>query len=162
MLKGFKAFLLRGNILDLAVGIVVGGAFTGVVNGLLEGILTPLIAAIFGEPDISNVGQFQINGAQFSIGYFAQELLNFLIIATTLYFLVIVPVKRLSELGQKIMPDAEPEPEPEPVPVVDEVSVLCEIRDLLARPVEEPAPTNVDTTVADVLVAKAIKANLAG
>ncbi|MCL1801524.1 MAG: large conductance mechanosensitive channel protein MscL [Promicromonosporaceae bacterium] len=135
MLKGFKAFLLRGNILDLAIGIVVGGAFTGVVNGLLDGILNPLIAAIFGQPDISYVGHFTVNGADFSIGEFAQALLNFLIIATTLYFLVIVPVKRLSELGAR----KEQEPEPEPVPApTDEYQVLCQIRDLLSA--APPAP----------------------
>jgi large conductance mechanosensitive channel len=132
MLKGFKEFLLRGNILDLAVGIVVGGAFTGVVNGLLNGILNPLIAAIFGQPDISSVGRFQINGAVFSLGEFGQALLNFLIIATTLYFLVVVPVKRLSDLGKKIGAKTPPATTADPAPT-PELEVLRDIKDILAK-----------------------------
>lgn len=88
---------MRGNVLDLAVGIVMGAAFTGIVNGLLDGIITPLIAAIFGQPDISYVGNFTINGAHFSLGSFLQAILNFLMIGAGLYFCVILPVSKLQK-----------------------------------------------------------------
>ncbi|MCL1869327.1 MAG: large conductance mechanosensitive channel protein MscL [Promicromonosporaceae bacterium] len=127
MLKGFKEFLLRGNVLDLAVGIIVGGAFTLVVAGLQNGILNPLIAAIFGKPDISKVWQFTINGSHFSIGLFFNAVLNFVIVAAALYFVVVMPVKHFSE---RVKRGEEPVPEPE-VPSAD-VVLLQEIRDLLA------------------------------
>ncbi|QAY69112.1 large conductance mechanosensitive channel protein MscL [Xylanimonas protaetiae] len=126
MLKGFKDFLLRGNVLDLAVGIIVGAAFTAVVNGLMDGVLSPLIALIFGQPDVSKVA-FPIGGTTFPVGLFLQAVINFLIVATVLYFVVVVPVKHLSERIKR--GDAAP-PEPE-VPSAD-VVLLQEIRDLLA------------------------------
>jgi large conductance mechanosensitive channel len=132
MLDGFKKFLMRGNVLDLAVGIVMGAAFTGIVNGLLEGIVTPLIAAIFGQPDISYIGNFTINGAYFSIGTFLQAILNFLMIGAGLYFLIIRPLTRLQE---RILPK-KPEPDPEPT---EEVTLLTEIRDLM-RADTQPLP----------------------
>jgi len=95
VLQGFKQFLMRGNVIDLAVGIVMGSAFTAIVNGLVEGIITPLIAAIFGQPDISKVGQFTLNGAAFSVGEFLQAILNFLMIGAALYFIIILPINKL-------------------------------------------------------------------
>ena len=126
MLKGFKAFLLRGNVIDLAVGIIVGGAFTGVVTGLMKGFLTPLIALIFGQPDVSKV-QFYINDTKFPFGEFLQAVLNLLIVATTLYFLVVVPVKHFTERVKH-----GKEPLPQPVAPAEDILLLKEIRDLLA------------------------------
>jgi len=123
---------MRGNVLDLAVGIVMGAAFTGIVNGLLDGIITPLIAAIFGQPDISYVGNFTINGANFSIGTFLQAILNFLMIGAGLYFLVITPLKKLQE---RIPAKGEAKEDPADNPNVDsgtrEVALLTEIRAIL-------------------------------
>jgi large conductance mechanosensitive channel len=125
MLKGFKDFIMRGNVIDLTVGIILGAAFTTVVTGLMNGILNPLIAAVFGEPDIAGVGGFTLNGAEFSIGTFLQAVLNFLIVAAALYFLVVLPINRLAERRRAGI-------EPEPEAPAEDVLLLQEIRDLLA------------------------------
>jgi len=134
MFSGFKQFLMRGNVLDLAVGIVMGAAFTGIVNGLLDGIITPLIAAIFGQPDISYVGNFTINGAHFSIGTFLQAILNFLMIGAGLYFLVITPLKKLQEhipTKENGEPATDPAENPNVPEGTREVALLTEIRAIL-------------------------------
>jgi large conductance mechanosensitive channel len=133
MLQGFKAFIARGHVVDLAVGVVIGGAFTAIVTSLVEGILTPLIAALFGAPDISGVGSFEINGARFSIGVVLQAVLNFLLVSAALYVFVVVPINRLSHLRKT---GAEPEP---PAPSED-VLLLQEIRDLLAAGTARTTP----------------------
>ena len=130
MLKGFKQFIMRGNVLDLAVGLVMGTAFTAVVNGLLNGIINPMIAAIFGQPDISNVGHFVIRGATFSLGTFLQALLTFLMTAAGLYFLVVLPVAKF----QKLHPSSiDPADNANLDAGTREVALLSEIRDLLRQ-----------------------------
>ena len=94
MFKGLKQFLLRGNVLDLAVAVVVGGAFGAVVTALVKDLVTPLIAAIVGSPDFSAL-QFEINGSKFLIGDFINALLSFLLIAIAVYFFVVVPVNAM-------------------------------------------------------------------
>src|SRR3954447_690844 len=94
LLKEFRAFILRGNLVDLAVAVVIGAAFTAVVNAFVKDIVTPLIAAIFGKPDFSNLA-FTINGSRFAYGDFINALLTFLIVATVLFFFVIKPVNAL-------------------------------------------------------------------
>lgn len=94
MLKGFKQFLLRGNVVDMAVGIVIGAAFGAVVSGFVKDLLTPLIAAIVKQPDFSAL-TFTINGSKFLYGDFINVLLSFLIIAAAVYFFVVVPVNAL-------------------------------------------------------------------
>lgn len=130
MLKGFKQFLMRGNVIDLAVGIVMGTAFTAIVTGLLNGIIEPLIAAIFGQPDITNVGNFTLNGAHFSIGTFLQAVLNFVMTGAGLYFLVVAPIKRLQEHRSS---DAEVDPADNPNldSGTREVALLTEIRHMM-------------------------------
>lgn len=91
MLKGFRQFLLRGNVVDLAVAVVIGGAFGAVVTALVKDLITPLIAAIVGKPDFSAIS-FTINGSQFPVGDFINALVSFLLIATAVYFFVIVPM----------------------------------------------------------------------
>ena len=93
-LKEFRAFLLRGNVVDLAVAVVIGAAFTGVVNALVGGLITPLIAAIFGEPDFSSL-TFTINGSQFYYGAFLNSLITFLTVATAVFWFVVLPINRL-------------------------------------------------------------------
>ena len=124
---------MRGNVLDLAVGIVMGAAFTGIVNGLLDGIITPLIAAIFGQPDISYVGNFAINGAHFSVGTFLQAILNFLMIGAGLYFLVITPLTKLQARipARKDEPKVDPADNPNVPAEQREVALLTEIRAIL-------------------------------
>jgi len=126
MLAGFKQFIMRGNVVDLAVGIVIGGAFATVITAFVDGLLTPLIAAVFGQPDLTAVGNFKLNGAEFSIGLVLDALLKFLIVAAALYFFVVMPMNHLAERRARGQ-----EPEPEPVPEPD-VVLLTEIRDLLA------------------------------
>jgi len=94
MLKGFKQFLLRGNVVDMAVGIVIGAAFGTVVTGFVKDMLTPLIAAILGKPDFSAL-TFSVHGSQFLIGDFVNALVAFLIIAAAIYFFVVVPMNAL-------------------------------------------------------------------
>lgn len=91
MLKGFRQFLLRGNVIDLAVAVVIGGAFGAVVAALVKDLLTPLIAAIAGKPDFSAI-QFTINGSKFLVGDFINAVVSFLLVAAAIYFFVIVPV----------------------------------------------------------------------
>ena len=91
MLKGFKQFLLRGNVIDLAVDVVIGVAFGKVVDALVKDLLTPLIAAIVGKPDFSAI-KFTINGSLFAIGDFINVLVAFLSVAAAIYFFVVVPV----------------------------------------------------------------------
>lgn len=92
-MKGFKQFLLRGNVLDLAVAVVIGGAFGAVVTAFVKDLLTPLIAALVGKPDFSAY-KFSINGSEFLIGDFVNALLAFILIAAAVYFFVVIPVNR--------------------------------------------------------------------
>lgn len=124
MIQGFKDFLLRGNVVDLAVAVVIGAAFTTVIDALVKFFITPLIAAIFGKPDISQVLQFTINSAQFSIGAILQAILNFLLVALAVYFIIVVPMNKLMEM-RKRGEIAEPEAPSE------DVLLLTQIRDLL-------------------------------
>jgi large conductance mechanosensitive channel len=96
MLKEFREFVLRGNLVDLAVAVVIGAAFTALVNAFVESLITPLIAAVAGEPDFSGL-TFAINGSVFRYGEFFNALITFLIVAAVLFFLVIKPVGALLE-----------------------------------------------------------------
>ncbi len=92
MVKEFKEFLLRGNLLDLAVAVVIGAAFTGVVNSFVSGLITPLIKAIFGGKTQFKNLYFTVNHSQFTYGTFLDALISFVIIAAVIFFLVIKPV----------------------------------------------------------------------
>jgi len=94
MLSGFKQFILRGNVIDLAVAVVIGAAFGAVVTALVESFITPLIAAIAGQPDFSAL-DFTINKSTFTYGVFINALLSFLIVAAVVYFFVVVPMNAL-------------------------------------------------------------------
>lgn len=104
MLKGFGSFIARGNVVDLAIAVVVGSAFTAVVNALVRDILTPLIAALVGKPDFSKLG-FTLHRAQFPIGDFLNALITFLLDALVIYYVVVVPFKRIAA---RFEPPAEP------------------------------------------------------
>ncbi|GAA1618092.1 large-conductance mechanosensitive channel protein MscL [Kribbella sancticallisti] len=128
MLKGFKEFIMRGNVVDLAVAVVIGAAFGRIVSAIVDGLINPLVAAIFGEPDLTGVGNFELNNAKFSIGLILQETLNFLFVAAAIYFLIVMPLNKLAERRQRGV-------EPEPTPLTTEQELLTEIRDALrARP----------------------------
>ena len=106
MLKEFRQFILRGNLVDLAVAVVIGAAFTAVVTALVEDLITPLIAAIGGEPDFSGL-TFTVNGSVFRYGDFLNALITFGLIAAVLFFLVIKPVNALLERLRTEPPVAE-------------------------------------------------------
>lgn len=93
-MKGFKTFILRGNVLDLAVAVVIGAAFGAVVTALVKDLITPIIAALVGKPDFSNIF-FDVNGSRFLIGDFINALVSFLLIAAAVYFFVVLPVNTI-------------------------------------------------------------------
>ena len=93
-MKGFKQFLLRGNAVDLAVGVVIGAAFGNIVNSMVKGLLTPFIAAVARQPDFSSIS-FTIHGSKFLFGDFVNSVVSFVIIAAAVYFTVVLPVNTL-------------------------------------------------------------------
>jgi large conductance mechanosensitive channel len=106
VLKEFKQFVLRGNVVDLAVAVVVGAAFTAVITALVGDLLTPLIAAVFGKHDFSSL-YFTVNGSRFDYGAFLNALISFLTVAVVVFFAVVLPLTRLMQrlnLGAKTEP----------------------------------------------------------
>lgn len=124
MLKGFKDFLLRGSVVDLAVAVVIGAAFGKVLSGLLDGLVNPLIAAVAGKPNLDSVGTFTLNHATFSLGLLLTPLVNFACVAAGIYFLVVLPLNRLAERRARGV-------EPKTMAPSEEVALLTEIRDSL-------------------------------
>ena len=106
MAGGFKQFLLRGNVVDLAVGVVIGAAFGGVVTAFTKDLLTPLIAAVLEKPDFSAI-RFTVHGSNFLVGEFINALISFLIIAAVIYYLVVLPINALVSRSRK-EPPADP------------------------------------------------------
>jgi large conductance mechanosensitive channel len=103
MFQGFKQFILKGNVVDLAVGVVIGVAFGSVVTSLVKGIITPLIGAIGGVPDFSGL-TFTVNGSNFLIGEFINAVISFLLTAFVIYFFVVVPMNKLLAVTRKEKP----------------------------------------------------------
>ena len=100
MLKGFREFVLRGNVLDLAVAVVIGAAFGAVVTAFVKDLLTPLVAAVAGKPDFSAI-KFTIRGSIFPIGDFLNAALSFLLISAAIYFFVVAPVNAIVERARR-------------------------------------------------------------
>jgi large conductance mechanosensitive channel len=107
ILNEFKAFILRGNVIDLAIAVVIGAAFGAVVTALVNDLITPLIAAIGGQPDFSAIS-FTVHNSRFKIGDFINALVSFLIIAAVLFFLVIKPINALQ--ARRKSGEAPPDP----------------------------------------------------
>jgi len=122
MIKGFKEFILRGNVLDLAVAVIIGGAFNKIVNSLVVDVLTPLIGAIFGAPDFSAIKLGPI-----AIGSFINAVVNFIIVAAAIYFFVIAPINLIKNRKEKQKQQVKELP-PEPS---EEVKLLREILETL-------------------------------
>jgi large conductance mechanosensitive channel len=122
-LEGFRDFIMRGNVIDLAVGIVIGAAFTSVVDVFTSSFITPLIRAIGGRPDKIG-GTFHVNGQLFDYAQFINAIISFLITAAVLYFFVVLPMNTLAERRKRgeIPPPSKPS---------EEVLLLMEIRDAL-------------------------------
>ena len=106
MFKGFRAFLLRGNVVDLAVAVVIGAAFGSVVTAFVKDLVTPLIAAVGGKPDFSSL-YFTVNNSRFLYGDFLNALLAFVLIAAVIFYFVVVPINALVARSRK-----EPPPDP--------------------------------------------------
>lgn len=106
MLIELRKFLLRGNVVDLAVAVIIGAAFTGVVTAFVEDLVTPLIAAAGGEPDFSAI-TFSLNGSVFKIGHFINAVLSFLIIGTVVFFFLVQPVNYMITRSRR-EPSADP------------------------------------------------------
>ena len=106
MMKGFKQFLLRGNVVDLAVGVVIGAAFGTVVTAMVKDLLTPLIAAVVQKPDFSGFF-FSVNNSKFLYGDFINAVLSFVIIAAAVYFFVVLPINALISRAHR-EPPADP------------------------------------------------------
>ena len=123
IVKGFQKFLLRGNVLDLAVAVVVGAAFTAVVQALTRDIITPIIGVFGGLPDFTT-WTFTINGSTFQIGDFINAVIAFVITAAVLYFVIVLPMNALAERRKRgeVPPPAAPS---------EEVLLLTQIRDAL-------------------------------
>jgi large conductance mechanosensitive channel len=121
MLKGFKDFVLRGNVVELAVAVVIGTAFTAVVNAFASSFLTPLIALVGGGGELGGI--WEVNDQKFTWGAFVSQVITFVLTAAVVYFLIILPMKMIMERRQR---GEEPGPA-EPT----EVALLIEIRDLL-------------------------------
>ncbi len=128
MFAGFKEFISRGNAIDLAVGVVIGAAFSTVIDSLVEKVISPLIGAIFGQPNFDSVLQFEIGllgePAVIQPGAVITALFNFLTVAFALYFFVVLPMNKLAEAQNKDVDVDEEEVSPE-------VALLSEIRDSL-------------------------------
>jgi large conductance mechanosensitive channel len=107
MLSGFKQFILRGNVVDLAVGVVIGAAFGSVVTAFTTDLLTPLIAALVGKPDFSAVN-FTVGTAVFKLGDFINALVSFLLVAAAVYFFVVTPINALIARSRKDPAPADP------------------------------------------------------
>jgi large conductance mechanosensitive channel len=127
MIKGFKDFLMRGNVVDLAVAVVIGAAFTKVINAIVDGFINPLIAAIFGQPHLDQLWKFTINGSNFSLGLILAAAFNFLCVAAAIYFVIILPANKLAQMRKR-------GEEPEPEAPSEEILLLTEIRDALRTP----------------------------
>ena len=129
MIKGFKDFISRGNVVDMAVGVVMGGAVTAVVTSIVDNFINPLVAMIFGKPDMSDLLKFTFNGATISFGAILTALINFLIIAVAVYFFIVLPMSKLKDMTakQEAAEEAAAEPSAEEV----QLATLQEIRDLL-------------------------------
>ena len=103
MFEGFKKFIARGNMIDMAVGVVMGGAVTTVVNAIVNSVINPFIAMIFGKPNMDGLLAITFNGATVSFGAVLGAILNFLIIAVAVYFCILVPINKFRDMTEALL-----------------------------------------------------------
>ena len=128
MFEGFKKFIARGNMIDMAVGVVMGGAVTTVVNSIVNHLISPLIGMIGGVPDMSGVLTITFNGATISFGAILNAIINFLLIGVAVYLCIVLPINKLRDMGTN-----EEAKNTEPTTEEQTLAVLQEIRDELKR-----------------------------
>jgi large conductance mechanosensitive channel len=107
MLKGFRDFILRGNVVDLAVAVIIGAAFNAIVGSLVKDILGPLIAAVVGKPDFSALA-FDIGKGHITYGNFLNALISFLMVASVVYFFIVLPITKITERAKALKPPPPP------------------------------------------------------
>lgn len=136
MLKGFKDFIMRGNVVELAVAVVMGTAFGAIVNALVSDIVMPLIAAIFGKPDYSKL-VFTVHNSKILYGSFITAIIQFLLIAFGVYFFIVMPLNHLDKLRKRRqgVPDLPP-------PAETELELLVQIRDALRAGAANSGPAD--------------------
>ncbi|XPP26168.1 MAG: large conductance mechanosensitive channel protein MscL [Leucobacter sp.] len=127
-MKGFREFIMRGNVIELAVAVIIGTAFTAIVTAIVDGIFNPIIAAIFNAEDI-NQAVWQIGPVTLGVGSVLGAIINFLLVALVVYFAIIVPINKLNE-AMYLRKHGHKPSEEEAAP--SETELLTEIRDLLA------------------------------
>ncbi|GEO95034.1 large conductance mechanosensitive channel protein MscL [Kocuria turfanensis] len=128
MLKGFKDFIMKGNVLDLAVAVIVGAAFAQVVNAMVEAVLMPGISALVGSPDFDSFAVLSLNGNDIRFGVLLTALVNFLLVAAAVYVAVVLPMNKMLEARNRRLGIAPDEEEADA-----QVQLLTEIRDELRR-----------------------------
>jgi large conductance mechanosensitive channel len=136
VLKGFKDFIMRGNVVDLAVAVVIGAAFKAVVDAVVADIITPILAAIGGKPDFRAL-YFTINGSRFFYGDLINQIISFLIVAAAIYFLIVLPLNKMAERRARRLSEGQVS---EPEAKAEDIVLLEQIRDLLQAQQAQQAP----------------------
>ncbi|MGO2749890.1 MAG: large conductance mechanosensitive channel protein MscL [Pseudoclavibacter sp.] len=134
-MKGFREFIMRGNVIELAVAVIIGAAFTGIVTAIVDGIFNPIIARLFKADDIA-VATVDILGAQIGFGAVIAAIIQFVLIAAVVYFAIIVPINKLNDMSYRLI---HGKPKPAVEAAVTEKDLLEEIRDLLKAQQDSPA-----------------------
>ncbi|MEV7646610.1 large conductance mechanosensitive channel protein MscL [Arthrobacter sp. NPDC089319] len=129
MLKGFREFIMKGNVVDLAVAVVIGGAFGMVVNALVNSVLMPFIAGVVGSPDFNSFLLWNFRGNEVAFGVLLTAIVNFLLIAAAVYFVVVVPMNHMIERRNRRLGITQEEEAMDP-----QIALLTEIRDALQAP----------------------------
>ena len=128
MLKGFREFIMKGNVLDLAVAVIIGAAFAQVVNAMVEAVLMPLISALVGSPNFDSFAVLTVNGNDIRFGVLLTALVNFLLVAAAVYFAIVLPMNKMIEARNRRLSIDPTEEEADA-----QVQLLTEIRDALRR-----------------------------
>lgn len=128
MLKGFREFIMKGNVLDLAVAVIIGAAFAQVVNAMVEAVLMPLISALVGSPNFDAFAMLTVNGNDIRFGVLLTALVNFLLVAAAVYFAIVLPMNKMIEARNRRLGIGPTEEEADA-----QVQLLTEIRDALRR-----------------------------
>ncbi|WP_158865182.1 large conductance mechanosensitive channel protein MscL [Leifsonia sp. AG29] len=145
MLKGFREFILRGNVIDLAVAVVIGAAFTAIVTSIVTNLINPLIGAFFKASSLDHAMVVTLNGSEIKFGAVLGAIINFLIVAVVVYFAFVLPINTIKSRAERLRKKGVVEPG---APVT-ELDLLTEIRDLLSAQQAPPAASgrHADPTV---------------